>query len=214
MVVRRSRTGGGPEKLAIAFGDGHVVDAGFPPTHQAIVVELPEFVAVAAEPLAGVVVPLVLEADRDAAVVESPKVLHQPIVKFSLPFPGQERLDLAAAVYELIAVAPNRVSGVGQGDANRIARVPGVFGGTHLGQCRLQRERWSNGNRHGHLLSAKEFALGPDTRVERLALPFWLSKNGCEKGTPDAKSNTLPQVVLNNVFTTLCRFEVCSPIYR
>src|SRR5262249_8366077 len=91
-VVRRSRTGSGPEELPIAFGNGHVVDSGFPPTHQAVVVEFPEFVAVAAEPLAGVVVPFVLEAHRDAALVEGPKCLHQPIVKFPLPFPGQKLL--------------------------------------------------------------------------------------------------------------------------
>src|SRR5215470_15464711 len=36
-VVRRSRTGSGPEELAGTFGDGDVVDAGFPPAHQAVV---------------------------------------------------------------------------------------------------------------------------------------------------------------------------------
>src|SRR6185369_12010840 len=45
-VVRRSRTGSGPEELAIAFGDGNVVDAGLPPAHQAVVVEFPQLVAV------------------------------------------------------------------------------------------------------------------------------------------------------------------------
>src|SRR5262249_30439919 len=65
-----------------------------------------------------------------------------------LPFPGQELLDLAAAADEPIAVAPDRVGGVGQGDANGIARVPGVLRGTHLGQCRLMREWGPNGNRH------------------------------------------------------------------
>src|SRR6516165_11429177 len=95
-VVRRSRTWSGPEELAVTFGDGDVVDAGLPPTHQAVVVEFPQLVAVAAEPLARVVVPLVLEAHRDAALVEGPQRLHQPIVSFPLPFPGQELLDLAA----------------------------------------------------------------------------------------------------------------------
>lgn len=51
-VVRRSRTGSGPEELAVTFDNGDVVDAGFPATHQAVVVEFPEFVAIAAEPLA------------------------------------------------------------------------------------------------------------------------------------------------------------------
>src|SRR4029077_12775912 len=112
-VVRRSRARRGPEKLALAFGNGNVVDSGFPPSHQAVVVEFPELVAVAAEPLARVVVPFVLEAHRDAALAEGPKFLHQPIVKFPSPFPGQELLDLAAAAQELMAVAPDRVGGVG-----------------------------------------------------------------------------------------------------
>src|SRR5262249_8515186 len=91
-VVRGSRTGSRPEGLAVTCGDGAVIDAGFPPTHQAVVVEFPELVAVAAEPLAGVVVPFVLEAHRDAALVEGPKRLHQPVVKFPLPFPSEELL--------------------------------------------------------------------------------------------------------------------------
>src|ERR1700720_860584 len=92
-VVRRSRTGSGPEELTITFGDGDVVDAGFPPTHQALVVKFPELVAVAAEPLTRVVVPFILEAHRDAALVVRPQCLHQPIVSLPLPFPGQELLD-------------------------------------------------------------------------------------------------------------------------
>src|SRR5262249_34919665 len=137
-----------PEELAVTFGDGDVVDAGFPQAHQAVVVEFPEFVAVAAEPLARVVVPFVLEAHRDAALIEGPQCLYQPIASFALPFPGQELLDLATAGDKLIAVAPRRIGGVGQGDANGIARVPGVLGGTHLGQCGLPRERGSKGSRH------------------------------------------------------------------
>src|SRR6266436_8314778 len=74
-VVRRSRTRSGPEELTVTLGYGDVVDAGFAPTHQAVVVEFPEFVAVTAEPLAGVVVPFVLEAHRDAPLVKSPKFL-------------------------------------------------------------------------------------------------------------------------------------------
>ena len=75
-VVRRSRTGSGPEELAVTVGDMNVVDAGFPPAHQAVVVEFPQLVTVASELLAGVVVPFVLEAHRDAALVEGPKCLH------------------------------------------------------------------------------------------------------------------------------------------
>src|SRR4051812_27435950 len=58
--------GAGAEDPALRLVDGHVVDAGLPAAHVAVVVELPQLVAVAAEPLAGGVVALVLEAHRDA----------------------------------------------------------------------------------------------------------------------------------------------------
>ena len=106
-VVRRSRTGSRPEELAVTFGYGNVVDTGFPPTHQAVVVEFPELVAITAEPLARRVVAFVLKAHRDAALVEGPKYLHEPVVQFPLPFPGQELLDLAATAQEVIAVSPD-----------------------------------------------------------------------------------------------------------
>ena len=50
--------------------DGHVVDAGLPASHVPVVVELPQLVAVAAVPLTGGVVALVLEADSDPVAVE------------------------------------------------------------------------------------------------------------------------------------------------
>lgn len=55
-----------PMKPPFHFGDRQVVDAGLATTHEPRVVKLPEFVAVAAEPLAGIVVPLVLEPHGDA----------------------------------------------------------------------------------------------------------------------------------------------------
>src|ERR1700719_787003 len=59
-VVRRSRAGSGPEELAVGFNYADVVDAGLAAPHQAAFVELPLLIAVAAVPVAGVVVPLVL----------------------------------------------------------------------------------------------------------------------------------------------------------
>ena len=56
-------------------------------------VELPVLVAVGAEPLAGVVVPLVGEAHGDAVVGEGPELLDQPVVELALPLAGQEGDD-------------------------------------------------------------------------------------------------------------------------
>src|SRR5438093_3364803 len=53
----------------------HVVDACFAPTHQTVLVELPQLVAVAAPPLATAIVAFVLETHCDAVVVVAPQVL-------------------------------------------------------------------------------------------------------------------------------------------
>ena len=65
--------GAGAEDSALVRGDRQVVDGGFAAVHETVGFEFPEFVAVAAPPLVGVVVPFVLEADRDAVAAESPE---------------------------------------------------------------------------------------------------------------------------------------------
>ena len=96
--------------------------------HQAVLVELPVLVAVAAEPVAAVVVPFVGEAHRDAVVAKRPDLLDQPVVELALPLARQEGDDGVAALEEFRAVAPAAVERVGERDALGIARVPGVFG--------------------------------------------------------------------------------------
>src|SRR5215471_452165 len=139
--------GTGAEDAALALVDGHVVDARLPAPHQALLVELPQFVAVAAIPLPGGVVRLVLEADGDAVSVERPQVLAEGVVEFAGPLPAQELDDLRAAVQELVPVPPDRVLGVGQGDPLRIARVPRVLGGLNLLAGGLLGERWQRRSR-------------------------------------------------------------------
>src|SRR6476660_9490266 len=67
--VHRPRPGRGPAEAAIFFRNLDVVDAGLAPAHQAVLVELPLLVAVGAVPLAGGIMPFVLEAHRDPVVV-------------------------------------------------------------------------------------------------------------------------------------------------
>jgi hypothetical protein len=117
---------------ALALLDGDVVDTGLPPGHQAVLVELPQFVAVRAPPPAVGVAGLVLEADRDAVAVERPQVLAQGVLLLACPFRGEEGDDLGAAGEEGVAVAPDGVLGVGEGDFVRVAGVPGVLGGLDL----------------------------------------------------------------------------------
>ena len=110
-----------PVVLALALRDRQVVDAGDARAHQAVLVEFPVLVAVAAEPLAAVVVPLVGEAHGDAVLAEGPEFLDQPVVEFARPFAGQERLDRLAALQELGAVAPAAVRRIGERDARGVA---------------------------------------------------------------------------------------------
>src|SRR6516225_9684329 len=89
-----------PVVSALALLDWKVVDAGNAQAHQAVLVEFPILVAVAAKPIATVIVALVRETNRDPVVSESPDFLNEPVVEFALPFAGQERFDLRPAPKE------------------------------------------------------------------------------------------------------------------
>src|SRR5262245_60997550 len=182
-VIGRPGTWRGPEKRPLVFADRHVVDARLAAAHQPLPVELPQLVAVAAEPRPRAVVPLVPEADGDAVAGEGPERLHQSVVEFALPLAGEERPDRVAAGHELAAVPPDRVRGVGRGDAVRVAGVPGVLGDTHLQECRLRRERRDDYPGYG----------GRPDRCRRghHRLRFG-RKEGCE-GCPAAGSGEYPQ---------------------
>ena len=88
----RSAFGGraGAEDPPLRFLDGDVVDASLPAAHQAVLVELPELVAIAAPPLPLSVMALVLEPDRDPVFPEGPQVLAQGIVELAVPLADEE----------------------------------------------------------------------------------------------------------------------------
>jgi hypothetical protein len=65
---------------ALSFLDGHVIDAGDPPFHQAIGLKFPVFIPVAAEPVSVVVAPLIGKPYGDAFPREGPKLLGRPCV--------------------------------------------------------------------------------------------------------------------------------------
>src|SRR4029077_16794555 len=116
-----------PVIFPLAFLDRKIVDAGDAQAHQPLLVELPVLVAVAAEPVAAIVVPLVGEAYRDAVLAERPDLLDQPVVELSRPLPCEDPLYLAAPAQESRGVAPATVDRIGERNARRLARVPGIL---------------------------------------------------------------------------------------
>src|ERR1700739_1960899 len=102
VLVRGART----EIAAFGFVDRHVVDAGFAARHQSRRAEFPQLVAVAAIPLTGVIMALVLKPHGDAVVVKIPQALAQRVVEFALPLAGKKRDDLVPADDVLAAVSP------------------------------------------------------------------------------------------------------------
>src|SRR5918993_4512034 len=111
----------GPAKLALRFIYLVIIDRGVAAAHQAVLVELPQLIAVATPPLPILVVRLVLEPYRDAVICEAPEVLFESVVELASPLALQEVPDRLAALEELVAVAPLRVLGVGEGDLLRVA---------------------------------------------------------------------------------------------
>src|SRR4051794_16048130 len=129
------------EVAPVRLRDDDVVDARLAPAHQAMLVELPQLVAVAAEPLAGRIVPLVLEANRDPVRPEAPQALAEHVVELTSPLLREERHDLLPPGDELAAVPPERVLRVRQADPLWVAGVPRIFGGLHLLDRSLRGER-------------------------------------------------------------------------
>jgi hypothetical protein len=61
-----------PTEQSLCFSDRHVVDAGLTPTHQVLGIEFPLLITVCAISDVRVIVPFILEADRDPVVVKGP----------------------------------------------------------------------------------------------------------------------------------------------
>ena len=68
-----------PVILAFAFFDRQVIDARDAQTHQPVLIELPVLVAIAAKPIAAIIVPFVGEANRDSVLAECPNFLDQAV---------------------------------------------------------------------------------------------------------------------------------------
>src|SRR5665213_1293852 len=121
-----------PVIFALTLRDRQIVDTGVAHAHQAMRVEFPILVAIAAEPVAAIIVPFIGKAYRDMIVVKRPDLLDQAIVQLAVPFAHQERLDGVAALDEFRPVAPAAVERVGGRDAGRLAAVPRILGAARL----------------------------------------------------------------------------------
>ena len=106
---------------ALLPGDGQVVDAGDADAHQAFFVEFPVLVAVAAEPVAAVVMPFIGETDGNPILMERPDFLDQPVIEFLVPFTHEKGLDCLPALNELGAISPTALDRIGQCHLRRIA---------------------------------------------------------------------------------------------
>ena len=96
MIVRAATER--PVIFAVAFLDRSIVDAGNAQAHQAVLVEFPVLVAVAAEPITAVVVLLIYKAHGDAVLTERPHFLNQPVVQLAVPFARKKFLNGLAAL--------------------------------------------------------------------------------------------------------------------
>ena len=133
-------------KQPVLLGDRNVVDAGLAAAHEAELVELPLLVAVAAIPVAEVVVPFIGKAHGDVVVREGPYFLDQAIVELTRPFAAQKRLDRLAALKKFGAVAPAAVGRVGAGDATG-SRVFQASSAVRAFCAAVSRENGGNGGR-------------------------------------------------------------------
>src|SRR5262249_35375751 len=121
-----------PVIFALALLDREIVYAGDAQAHQAVPIELPILIAIAAKPVAAVIVPLVCETHRDAVLAECPDLFDQAVVKLASPLARQKCFDFRSTLDELRAIAPATVCCVGKRNAGGVARVPCVFGDSRL----------------------------------------------------------------------------------
>src|SRR5262249_13788629 len=95
-------------------------------------IELPVLIAIAAEPIAAIIVPFIGEANRDSVLAECPNLLDQAVIEFAIPLTRQKCFDFRTTLDELRAIAPATVDRVGERYSGGVARVPRVFGHSRL----------------------------------------------------------------------------------
>src|ERR1700729_3167330 len=90
-----------PMILAPGFFDRKIVDASEPARHKTVLIEFPVFVAIRAEPVPRVVMPLIGKTHRDPVFFESPEFFDQPVIELLSPLALQEGNDFVPSVHKL-----------------------------------------------------------------------------------------------------------------
>jgi hypothetical protein len=153
-MVGRPRPAPIPVELAVRRLDGQVVDAGMAEAHQAVLVKLPVLVSVGSDPVAGIVVKLIGEADGDSISGKGPEFLNKAIIDFPDPFAGQKFDDLRPALKELAPIPPTAVGRVDKRDAFRITTILPILGRAYLLYRSLAREWGQRGAIGRHINSS------------------------------------------------------------
>src|SRR3546814_14290131 len=99
-MIRRPRATPVPMELPLALRNGKIVDTGMARAHQPARIELPILIAVGAEPVARVVMPLIGEAAGDTVLAPGPDLLDEAIVELLRQFPLQEIDDRGPPLLE------------------------------------------------------------------------------------------------------------------
>src|ERR1022692_2946468 len=131
-----------PVVAPLALLDGLIVNTSNAPGHQAMGVEFPVLIAVAAEPLSAVIMPFVRKAHGDAVLLTGPQLLDQSIIQFASPFAHEKRFDRRSPLQKLGSVAPAAVRRVGLRHARRFARIPCIFGEADFLPGGIRCKRW------------------------------------------------------------------------
>src|SRR6185437_5363081 len=103
-----------PVILPLALPDREIIYAGDAQAHQALRIEFPILIPIAAKPVAAVIVPFIGETHRDAVLAECPHFFDEAVVKLAIPFACQKPLDLGSTMNKLRPIAPAAVRRVGE----------------------------------------------------------------------------------------------------
>jgi hypothetical protein len=95
-----------PVEFPFSLFDWQIINAGKPPLHQSMRIEFPVFVTIRSEPLAGIIMPLIGEANGDAVIAPCPQLFHKAVFEFFVPFPHQELPHLGTPFGKLSPVSP------------------------------------------------------------------------------------------------------------
>ena len=106
-------------------------------------------IAIGAKPMAGGIVPFILEAHGNMIFVKRPKLLDEAIVEFASPLPGKEFDDGRAPMEKFRAVPPPAVFRIGKRHPGGIAAIPGILGKANfIYRCRKREGRQRRAARH------------------------------------------------------------------